>query len=112
MRVLWFFRLFRAWRSFGPALRLMRHPSVPLYLKLIAAGLALLILSPINVLGDIPLLGVFDDVALLALLAGWFVGAATRSMSAQTIEGELVPTATLPNRVAGAPRSSRRDRST
>jgi uncharacterized membrane protein YkvA (DUF1232 family) len=71
----------------------MRHPSVPLYLKLIAGGLALLILSPIDVLGDIPLLGLFDDVALLALLAGWFTHAATRSLSPETLEGELVPTA-------------------
>jgi uncharacterized membrane protein YkvA (DUF1232 family) len=91
MRVFRFFRLFRAWRSFGTALRLMRHPEVPLHLKLMAGVAALVILSPVNILGDIPLIGLFDDVALLALLAGWFVGAAGRYASAMTIEGELVP---------------------
>jgi uncharacterized membrane protein YkvA (DUF1232 family) len=90
MRVLRFFRLFRAWRSFSAAIRLARHPGVPLHLKLIALAGVLLILSPINILGDIPLLGLFDDVALLALLAGWFTGAATPYATAVTIEGELV----------------------
>ena len=90
MRVLRFFRLFRAWRSFGSALRLMRDPAVPLHLKLIAGVLALVIISPLNILGDIPLLGLFDDVALLALLAGWFTGAASRYAGVMTIEGELV----------------------
>ena len=91
MRILRFFRLFRAWRSFGTALRLMRHPGVPMHLKLIALALALLILSPLNLLGDIPFLGLFDDVALLGLLAGWFAGAASPYANALTIEGELVP---------------------
>jgi uncharacterized membrane protein YkvA (DUF1232 family) len=91
MRILRFFRLFRVWRSFGSALRLMRDPGVPLHLKAITGALALLIISPVNILGDIPLLGLFDDVALLALLAGWFTGAASRCASQATIEGELVP---------------------
>ena len=69
MRLFRFFRLFRAWRSFGSALRLMRHPDVPLHLKLITVAAALVIISPLNILGDIPFLGIFDDVALLALLA-------------------------------------------
>ena len=90
MRILRFFRLFRAWRSFGTALRLMRDRGVPLHLKLIAAAAALVIISPLNILGDIPFFGLFDDVALLALLAGWFTGAAARYASAVTIEGELV----------------------
>jgi len=89
MRLFRFFRLFRAWRSFGSALRLMRHPGVPLYLKLMMGAGALLIISPLNILGDIPLLGLFDDVALLALLAGWFTGAASRYANDVTIEGEL-----------------------
>ena len=91
MRVLRFFRLFRAWRSFGSALRLMRHPGVPLHLKLMAGAGVLLIRSPLNILGDIPLLGLLDDIALLALLAGWFTGAASRYEGVVTIEGELVP---------------------
>jgi uncharacterized membrane protein YkvA (DUF1232 family) len=70
----------------------MRHPAVPLHLKIIAAALALLIISPLNLLGDIPFLGLFDDVALLGLLAGWFVGMAAHYADAITIEGEVVPT--------------------
>jgi uncharacterized membrane protein YkvA (DUF1232 family) len=96
MRVLRFFRLFRAWGSFSNAIRLVRHPGVPMHLKLIALAGALLILSPINILGDIPILGLFDDVALLALLAGWFVGAAAPYAAAVTLEGELVPTPATP----------------
>ena len=46
-------------------------------MKIIAAVLALAIVSPLNILGDIPLLGLFDDLALLSMLAGWFVGAAS-----------------------------------
>jgi uncharacterized membrane protein YkvA (DUF1232 family) len=98
MRILRFFRLARSWRSFVAAFRLMRHQGVPLHLKLIACALAILILSPVNVLGDIPLLGIFDDVALLGLLAGWFVGIAGRYAAAVTLEGELVPSAALVRR--------------
>ncbi len=92
MRLLRYFHLLRAWRSFGAALRHMRDPGVPLHLKVIAAALALLILSPLNLLGDIPFVGLFDDVALLGLLAGWFIGIASRYADPDTIEGELVPT--------------------
>ena len=96
MRVLRFFRLFRVWRSFAAAFRLMRSERVPLHLKIIAGLLALVIISPINILGDIPLLGMFDDVALLGMLAGWFVGVAARHDALTTIEGELVPVAVRP----------------
>jgi uncharacterized membrane protein YkvA (DUF1232 family) len=92
MRILQFFRLCRAWRSFRDAFRLMRSAAVPLHLKVIAGALALLILSPVNLLGDIPLLGLFDDIALLSFLAGWFVGAASRYEALTIVEGELVPT--------------------
>jgi len=92
MRILRFFRLFRAWRTFGKAIRLARHPAVPLHLKLIALAGVLLILSPLNILGDIPFLGLFDDVALLGLLAGWFAGMAVRYVVTAPIEGELVVT--------------------
>ncbi len=90
MRVLRFFRLFRVWGKFRDAFGLMRSPQVPLHLKLIAGVLALLIISPLNILGDIPLLGLIDDVALLSLLAGWFVGTAARYAALATIDGELV----------------------
>jgi len=46
---------------------------VPLRLKLTALAALLFILSPLNVLGDIPLLGIADDAVLIALLLSWFV---------------------------------------
>ncbi len=49
---------------------------VPRRLKLIAAGAVLLILSPVNLLGDIPLLGIVDDAGLLGLVLLWFTRAA------------------------------------
>ena len=65
-------------QNLGRAAALVQHPGVPLRLKLIALGAALFILSPLNILGDIPLLGIVDDAALLALLLGWFVRTASR----------------------------------
>jgi uncharacterized membrane protein YkvA (DUF1232 family) len=52
---------------------LMRDTRVPFVLKGIAGLLALLVISPIDVFGDIPILGMLDDVALLTLLCMWFV---------------------------------------
>ena len=63
-------------RNLVRAIALAQHPRVPLRLKLLALGAALFILSPLNLLGDIPLLGIVDDAALLALLLGWFVRSA------------------------------------
>jgi uncharacterized membrane protein YkvA (DUF1232 family) len=80
------FRLFRIRASLLAAYRMMRNPVVPLHLKLIALGLALLILSPLNILGDLPLLGLVDDVALLSILASWFVRAATRAEQLQPLD--------------------------
>lgn len=81
-------RLYRIRRTMLDAYRMLRNPLVPLRLKLIALGLALLILSPLNILGDIPLLGLVDDLALLSLLAGWFIGAAARSQASATLDAE------------------------
>ncbi len=90
IKLMRYFRLVRVWRSFGDAFKMMRSPRVPLHLKIVAGMLALLIISPLNILGDIPLLGLVDDVALLSLLAGWFVATAARHDALTTIEGELV----------------------
>ena len=57
---------------------LMRDSRVPIALKAIAVALAVLVISPIDVFGDIPVLGVLDDGALLALLCVWFVSAASK----------------------------------
>jgi uncharacterized membrane protein YkvA (DUF1232 family) len=45
---------------------------VPARLKVIAVVAALFIVSPLNILGDLPLLGIIDDAALLALVLTWF----------------------------------------
>ncbi len=53
--------------------RLVRDERVPARFKVMALIGALLILSPLNILGDIPLLGLVDDAALLGFLLSWFV---------------------------------------
>ena len=63
-------------RNLGRAFALIQNARVPLRLKIMTAAAALFIFSPLNVLGDIPLLGIVDDAALFALLLGWFVRAA------------------------------------
>jgi uncharacterized membrane protein YkvA (DUF1232 family) len=67
---------------------LLRSTRVPGRLKITALVLALLIISPLNILGDIPLLGIVDDAALLAVLLNWFVGTAERYIATETIPGD------------------------
>lgn len=74
-------------KSLGRIPALIQSARVPMRLKLTALALALFILSPLNILGDIPLLGIVDDVALLALLINWFVRTAERHEAAPTVEG-------------------------
>ncbi len=57
---------------------LLRDARVPLALKLIAAALAVFVISPIDLFGDIPVLGALDDAALLTLLCMWFVSQAAK----------------------------------
>lgn len=57
---------------------LMRDARVPLALKLAAAVVGLLVISPVNLFSDIPVLGALDDAALLTLLCMWFVSQANR----------------------------------
>lgn len=53
----------------------LRDPRAPRWLKLATAGLALYLLSPIDLLPDaIPFLGVMDDVILLPLAVRWLLG--------------------------------------
>jgi uncharacterized membrane protein YkvA (DUF1232 family) len=69
-----FLRLLGAARlSIPRVFPLMRDRAVPFWLKAACVGLALLIVSPLDIFGDIPVLGLFDDAALLALLASAFV---------------------------------------
>lgn len=65
--------LFSSWRTVQRALVLGRDARVPLPLKLLALAAGVFILSPLNILGDIPLLGIADDAALLAGVASLFV---------------------------------------
>jgi uncharacterized membrane protein YkvA (DUF1232 family) len=58
-------------------LPLMRDARVPLWLKGATIAAGLLIISPIDLFGDIPILGIFDDITLLGLLAALFVGIAS-----------------------------------
>lgn len=48
---------------------------VPGRLKCIAFAATLFVVSPLNIFGDIPLLGVLDDAALVSLILMWFVRA-------------------------------------
>lgn len=67
-----------AGRNFRRMLPLMRDARVPTAVKASTAILALLIVSPLDVLGDIPVLGLLDDAVLLTLLCSAFVWLATR----------------------------------
>lgn len=72
-------RLFFAAKSaIFRAVPLMRDERVPLALKLAAAAMALLVISPIDVFGDIPVLGALDDATLLILICMWFVSQAAK----------------------------------
>lgn len=78
-------------RSLGRIPALVQSARVPMRLKLMALGLALFIISPLNILGDIPLLGIVDDAALLALLLNWFVRTAERHEASATLDnGDLL----------------------
>ncbi len=70
--------LFLARQGFTRVIPLMRDARVSTTLKVMTGLLALLIVSPLNFLGDIPLLGFFDDAALLLILSTWFVAQATK----------------------------------
>ncbi|MDE2483114.1 MAG: DUF1232 domain-containing protein [bacterium] len=57
---------------------LMRHGGVPLALKLGTAAVGIVIVSPLDLFSDVPVLGLFDDAALLSILAYGFVHVASR----------------------------------
>ena len=78
--------LYSSVRSFKRAWPLIRDERVPLGLKAVAGVVALLIISPLDVFGDIPVLGLLDDAVLLSLLCMLFVWLAT-----QAIERNVTP---------------------
>lgn len=57
---------------------LMRDARVPLALKSLAIAGGVLVVSPIDLFSDIPVLGALDDAALLTLLCMGFVHFASR----------------------------------
>lgn len=65
--------LFFSRRKLMAVLPLMRDERVPISLKGLAVILALLVFTPVNFLGYIPIVGLFDDAALLMLISTWFV---------------------------------------
>jgi len=71
--------VFSALRNFRRVLPLMRDERVPLALKAGAIVTGLLVISPLDIFGDIPILGLLDDAVLLTLLATLFVALATRA---------------------------------
>ncbi len=84
--------LFHAARKALPrTLPLLRDTRVPIALKVAAGMGALLVVSPIDIFGDIPVLGAFDDAALLTFLCVWFVRLASRHV-------ETVPSMALARR--------------
>ncbi|GAC1304850.1 MAG: hypothetical protein NVSMB21_05820 [Vulcanimicrobiaceae bacterium] len=81
------FRTFSAARHELPrVLPLLRDTRVPTWAKLAAVGAAAFVISPLNILGDIPLLGFFDDAALLAFVIHYFV-----RFAEGRIANEIVP---------------------
>lgn len=78
--------LFAAARVYKRAWPLMRDARVPAALKGATALAAVLIISPLDVFGDIPVLGMFDDAALLTALCMLFVWLAT-----QAVEKNVTP---------------------
>lgn len=57
---------------------LMRDARVPAALKASTIALGIVVVSPLDLFGDIPLLGALDDAALLSLLCYAFVRLAER----------------------------------
>lgn len=70
--------LFAAKTAIFRAVPLLRDTRVPLLLKLVVVSIGLLIISPLDLFGDVPVLGALDDAALLTLLCMWFVSQASR----------------------------------
>jgi uncharacterized membrane protein YkvA (DUF1232 family) len=70
--------LFAAKAAIFPTVPLVRDARAPLSLKVVAALIGLLIITPLDLFGDIPALGALDDAALLTLLCVWFVSRAVR----------------------------------
>lgn len=96
---------FALMRNFRRVLPLMRDARVPAGLKLGTALMGLLIISPLDIFGDIPVLGLFDDAVLLALLAAAFVLLATRATQRVVSTRVVAPQAPQQDGVIQLPRA-------
>jgi uncharacterized membrane protein YkvA (DUF1232 family) len=85
--------LTRARSSIIRVLPLMRESRVPVGLKVGTVIMAVLIISPLDIFGDIPVLGIFDDAALLTMLCMGFVALGERALTS-----EVIPYASAPRR--------------
>ena len=83
-------------RELPRALPLLRDPGVPAWAKVFALVAAILIVSPLDILSDIPLLGFFDDAVLLAFVLHAFVRFADARSAAN-----LIPVRVVGSNVAG-----------
>ena len=68
--------LYAAASNFKRAWPLLRDERVPAGLKAVTGVLALFIISPLDIFGDIPVIGLLDDAVLLTLLSMAFVAVA------------------------------------
>lgn len=68
------------WRAIPKVIPHFRDTRVPLLLKLGTVAAGVLIVSPLDLLSDIPVIGLLDDAALLAVLVNVFVMLADRAV--------------------------------
>jgi uncharacterized membrane protein YkvA (DUF1232 family) len=63
--------------------RALRHPQAPGWLKLGTLGIALYLLSPVDLIPDVvPLFGVLDDIVIVPLAVRWLLGRLPPSLRA------------------------------
>ena len=68
--------------------RALRHPQSPGWLKVGVAALALYVLSPIDLIPDvIPVVGVLDDIAIVAFGIRWLLNRLPASLRADNGAG-------------------------
>lgn len=77
--------LFAIKQSLLRVMPLMRHERVPFALKAGTLAVAVLIVSPVDLLSDIPVLGLLDDAALLSILCYGFVQLASRHAATASV---------------------------
>jgi uncharacterized membrane protein YkvA (DUF1232 family) len=101
MAFLWKLKLWWAVRRYAArVVRLFFDRRVSPGLKLLTVLGAIVAVSPLDLLSDVPILGAFDDAALLAIIAMLFVRFSPADVVAEYFGGPR--TATLKNVTPGA----------